>query len=196
MLTGADVEIGAGITTQTAKSYEWRTDHDEITYEQINHAALLMDCTAQGNIPAQQQIICEDLKKVTAPRAPKELYVSFTDTASYFKAQQETEPRRKNRRLERSGYETFVDNLNQFVAAKGVLQKINLPLNTIAAEIRKAAENFSAEDFSDLEELRREKKILVDSKRECLEDIDGINFKIDIAGLGRETAESATSKKK
>ncbi len=248
MLTGTEVEIGAGITTQTAASYEWngleiidtpgihtelRTDHDEITYEQINHAALLifvitssgfsqrmgehfralafdrkradnmvlvvnkMDCTAQGNVPAQQQIICEDLKRVTAPRAPKELYVSFTDTASYFKAQQETDPRRKNRRLERSGYETFVDNLNRFVAEKGVLEKINLPLNTIAAEIRKASENSSAENFSELEELRRERKILVDGKQECRKDVIRIieAFKAYVSRLGRETAESATSKK-
>ena len=57
MLTGEDVKIGAGITTQSAASYIWngleiidtpgidtkiRPDHDEITYEQINHAALLI----------------------------------------------------------------------------------------------------------------------------------------------------------
>ena len=50
MLTGEDVEVGANITTQNAKLYEWngleiidtpgihtelRQDHDEITYDQI-----------------------------------------------------------------------------------------------------------------------------------------------------------------
>ena len=34
-----------------------------------------------------------------------------------------------------SGHDTFADNLNRFVADKGVLQKIILPLNIIAAEI-------------------------------------------------------------
>ena len=251
MLTGEDVAIGAAITTQDSTPYEWngleivdtpgihtelRPDHDEITYDQINHAALLifvitnegfsqrmgdhfrelaieqkraanmvlvvnkMDRTALGNVPEQQQVIYEDLKKVTKPYDPKELYLSFVDTASYFKAQEETDERRKNRRLERSGREVFINNLNNFVAEKGVLQKINLPLNTIAAEIRNASGNVADKDNSDcaalIETFRHGKKILLDGKRECLQDIDGIisNFKTEVSRRGRDTAESLTFK--
>ena len=246
MLTGEDVAIGAAITTQDSTPYEWngleiidtpgietelRPDHDEITYEQINHAALLifvitnegfsqrmgdhfrklaidqkraanmvlvvnkMDRTALGNVPEQQAVIYEDLKKVTTPHDPKDLYVSVVDTVSYFKAMQETDERRKNRRLERSGHDTFVANLNHFVAQKGVLQKINLPLNTIAAEIRNASGGSSDKEKADIaayvETVRHGKKILLDSKRECLEDIDGIiaNFKTEMSRHGRETAD-------
>ncbi|MBR3050091.1 MAG: GTPase domain-containing protein, partial [Selenomonadaceae bacterium] len=252
MLTGEDVAIGAAITTQDSTPYEWngleiidtpgietelRPDHDEITYEQINHAALLifvitnegfsqrmgdhfrtlaidqkraanmvlvvnkMDRTALGNVPEQQQVIYEDLKKVTTPHDPKDLYVSFVDTASYFKAMQETDERRKNRRLERSGHDIFVANLNRFVAQKGVFQKINLPLNTIAAEIRNASGGSSDKEKADVaayvETICHSKKILLNAKRECLEDIDGIisNFKIDVSRRGRDTAESALSQK-
>ncbi len=251
MLTGEDVAIGAAITTQDSTPYEWngleivdtpgihtelRPDHDEITYDQINHAALLifvitnegfsqrmgdhfrelaieqkraanmvlvvnkMDRTALGNVPEQQQVIYEDLKKVTKPYDPKELYLSFVDTASYFKAQEENDERRKNRRLERSGREVFINNLNHFVAEKGVLQKINLPLNTIAAEIRNASGNTADKDNSDfaalIETFRHGKKILLDGKRECLQDIDGIisNFKTEVSRRGRDTAESLTFK--
>lgn len=57
MLTGEEVSIGANITTQTAQAYPWNgleiidtpgihtelhPDHDALTYEQINHAALLI----------------------------------------------------------------------------------------------------------------------------------------------------------
>ena len=252
MLTGEDVAIGAAITTQDSTPYEWngleivdtpgihtelRPDHDEITYEQINHAALLifvitnegfsqrmgdhfrelaidqkraanmvlvvnkMDRTQLGNVPEQQQVIYEDLKKVTAPHDPKDLYVSFVDTASYFKAMEETDERRKNRRLERSGHDAFVANLNHFVAQKGVLQKINLPLNTIAAEIRNASGNAADKDNSDcaalIETFRHGKKILLDGKRECLQDIDGIisNFKTEVSRRGRNTAESLSFEK-
>ena len=252
MLTGEDVAIGAAITTQDSTPYEWngleivdtpgihtelRPDHDEITYEQINHAALLifvitnegfsqrmgdhfrelaidqkraanmvlvvnkMDRTQLGNVPEQQQVIYEDLKKVTAPHDPKDLYVSFVDTASYFKAMEETDERRKNRRLERSGHDVFVANLNRFVAQKGVLQKINLPLNTIAAEIRNASGNAADKDNSDcaalIETFRHGKKILLDGKRECLQDIDGIisNFKTEVSRRGRNTAESLSFEK-
>lgn len=250
MLTGEDVAIGAAITTQDSTPYEWngleiidtpgihtelRPDHDEITYEQINHAALLifvitnegfsqrmgdhfrtlaidqkraanmvlvvnkMDRTALGNVPEQQKVIYEDLKKVTEPYDPKELYVSFVDTASYFKALEETDERRRKRRLERSGREIFIDNLNQFVEDKGVLQKINQPLNTIAAEIRNASGGSSDKEKADMaayvETVRKGKKILLDAKRECLEDIDRIiaNFKIDISRLGRNTADNVLS---
>lgn len=250
MLTGEDVEIGAAITTQDSKPYDWngleiidtpgihtelRPDHDEITYEQINHAALLifvitnegfsqrmgdhfrtlaieqkraanmvlvvnkMGRTALGNVPEQQQVIYEDLKKVTAPHDPKDLYLSFTDAESYLKAMTAADPRRRERDLKRSGHDAFVANLNRFVAAKGVLQKINLPLNTIAAEIRNASGGSSDEEKADIaayvESVRHGKKILLDGKRECLEDIDGIigNLKIDISRRGRDTAESVMS---
>ena len=251
MLTGEDVAIGAAITTQDSTPYEWngleiidtpgihtelRPDHDEITYEQINHAALLifvitnegfsqrmgdhfrtlaidqkraanmvlvvnkMDRTALGNVPEQQKVIYEDLKKVTEPYDPKELYVSFVDTASYFKAMEETDERRRKRRLERSGREIFIDNLNQFVEDKGVLQKINQPLNTIAAEIRNASGGSSDKEKADMaayvDTVRHGKKILLDAKRECLEDINGIiaNFKVDISRRGRDTADSLSFK--
>lgn len=57
MLSGIETDIGASITTQKAKSYDWngmeivdtpgihtelRPDHDEITYDEISHAALLI----------------------------------------------------------------------------------------------------------------------------------------------------------
>ena len=214
MLTGEDVAIGAAITTQDSTPYEWngleiidtpgihtelRPDHDEITYNQINHAALLifvitnegfsqrmgdhfrtlaieqkraanmvlvvnkMDRTQLGNVPEQQQIIYDDLKKVTTPYDPKDFYLSFTDTGSYFKALEETDERRKTRRMERSGREGFIANLNRFVAERGVFQKINLPLNTIAAAIRNAQGNSSdADKISDtaalIETFRHGKK--------------------------------------
>ena len=252
MLTGEDVAIGAAITTQDSTPYEWngleiidtpgietelRPDHDEITYEQINHAALLifvitnegfsqrmgdhfrtlaidqkradnmvlvvnkMDRTALGNVPEQQEVIYEDLKKVTTPHDPKELYLSFVDTASYFKALEETDERRKNRRMQRSGREIFIANLNHFVAEKGVLQKINLPLNTIAAEIRKASGGMSDDEKASLaaevEIERQRKNIFLDGKSDCLNEVKRIvsKCKIDITSYGREVAEKVLEQK-
>lgn len=246
MLTGEDLEIGAAITTQTSTPYEWhgleiidtpgihtelRPDHDEITYDQINHAALLifvitnegfsdrmgkhfinlaveqkraqnmvlvvnkMDRTAQGNVPAQQKIIYEDLKKVTAPHDPKDLYLSFLDTTSYFKALEERDERRKKRRLEKSGYDIFVENLNRFVAAEGVLQQIILPLNTIAAAIRAVSGGLSAEEKLHIEglieDISRRKKIFQEGRKNCLDYVNAnlTQLKAEISQLGRDTAE-------
>ena len=229
MLTGEDVEVGAAITTQNFSSYDWngleivdtpgihtelRPDHDEITYEQINHAALLifvitnegfsqrmgdhfrklaieqkradnmvlvvnkMDRTALGNVPEQQKIIADDLSRVTKPYHPSDMFVSFVDTTSYFKALEETDERRKKRRMERSGYDKLIKNLNRFVEARGLLQKINLPLNTIAAAIRALSGEVKDDQKKDFaayaDTIRKKKQILLDEQKFCLDDINGI----------------------
>ncbi|MBQ6005418.1 MAG: GTPase domain-containing protein [Selenomonadaceae bacterium] len=191
MLTGEDVAIGAAITTQDSTPYEWngleiidtpgietelRPDHDEIIYEQINHAALLIFVITNEGFSQRMGYHFRKLRAMVA-----------------------IDPRRKERDIKRSGHDVFVANLNSFVAQKGVLQKINLPLNTIAAEIRNTSGGSSDKEKADIaayvETVRHGKKILLDSKRECLEDIDGIiaNFKVDISRRGRETAESVLS---
>lgn len=253
MLTGEDVAIGAAITTQSSTPYEWngleiidtpgihtelRPDHDEITYEQINHAALLifvitnegfsqrmgnhfrelaikqkraanmvlvvnkMDRTALGNVPEQQKVIYEDLKRVTTPHDPKDLFLSFLDTTSYFDAQDEDDPELKAELLELSGHDTFVENLNRFVKQKGVLQKINLPLNTIAAEIRNASGGSSAEEKADLEAylltVRERKNIFVDGKNNCDSEVKSIvaQFKGAVKNYGRTVAEKVLKQTK
>lgn len=246
MLTGEEVAIGAAITTQNFTPYEWngleiidtpgihtelRPDHDEITYEQINHAALLifvitnegfsqrmgehfrtlaidqkraanmvlvvnkMDRTALGNIPEQQQVIYEDLKRVTTPYDPKDLFLSFLDTTSYFDAKDEDDPELKAELLELSGHDTFVENLNRFVKQKGVLQKINLPLNTIAAEIRNASRGSTAEEKADIKAylltVRERKNIFIEGKNNCDSEVKSIvrQFKGAINNYGRTVAE-------
>ncbi len=252
MLTGEDVEIGAAITTQNFTPYEWhgleiidtpgihtelRPDHDEITYEQINRAALLifvitnegfsrrmgehfrklvteqkraanmvlvvnkMDRTALGNVPEQQAVIREDLKKVTEPYDPKALYLSFLDTQSWFDSLEEEDPELKAELVELSGRDVFIANLNRFVAQKGVLQKINLPLNTIAAEIVKVAGNASetaGKDADAVAEIERKRKgIFDDDKAACLDDVNILitNFKGDIKTYGREVADDVLAQK-
>ncbi|MBQ6297468.1 MAG: GTPase domain-containing protein [Selenomonadaceae bacterium] len=247
MLTGEDVAIGAAITTQDSTPYEWngleiidtpgihtelRPDHDEITYDQINHAALLifvitnegfsqrmgdhfrelaidqkraanmvlvvnkMDRTALGNVPEQQEVIYEDLKKVTAPHDPKELYLSFLDTTSWFDSLEESDAELKAELFELSGHDIFVANLNRFVAEKGVLQKINLPLNTIAAEIRKASGGMSDDEKKTLaalvETLRERKNIFLDGQDNCKKEVAMIitRFKGEINNYGLTVAEN------
>ena len=230
MLSGIDTEIGAGIKTQEAHTYTWgdleiidtpgihteiRPDHDEKSYYEINHAALLifvvtnegfddrmgnhfrklaieqdrgknmvlvvnkMDRTAMGNTPEQQEIIANDLRKVIAPFTKKNLYLSFLDTESYFAQQEETDRELKNLLLEQSGYEQFVANLNSFVASRGVLSKIQAPLETLKNAITNvigASEELSVDrDIEAAEELlKRRQKALRDGKRQVDAAIDEI----------------------
>ncbi len=242
MLSGIDTKIGSGITTQESQVYQWngleiidtpgintelRPDHDEITYEQINHAALLifvvtnegfddrmghhfrklaieqnrgknmvlvvnkMDRTALGNVPEQQEIIAQDLKKVITPLTAQDLFLSFLNTEYYFEWQTETDEELKEIYFEQSGYEKFVENLNKFVASRGVLSKIQSPLETLKNSITNVigeSENFSVDKDIDAAEelLRRRKKALIDGSRRIKNEIaeltDNLCSKIKMEG--------------
>ena len=239
MLTGIDVTIGAGIATQEAHAYKWGdleivdtpgihteiegSDHDEKTYYQIDHAALLifvvtaqgfdnrmgnhfrklafeqdraknmvlvvnkMDQTALGNVPEQQKIIAEDLKKVFVDTSytPDQLYLSFTNTGYYFDWQTETDAEMKEILLEQSGYEKFVENLNSFAASRGVVSKIQGPLETLKSavtnvfgELREADID---KDINKIEEILKGKQTAIaDGKRK---------IKVGIAELANACAQ-------
>lgn len=242
MLSGIDTEIGADITTQKAHAYTWgdleivdtpgihtelRPDHDEKSYYEINHAALLvfvvtnegfddrmgnhfrklaveqdrgknmvlvvnkMDRTADGNSSTQQEIIAKDLQKVITPFTKEDLFLSFTDTESYFAWQEETDAELKDLLLEQSGFEKFVANLNSFVASRGVLSKIQTPLETLKNAITNVigeSEKYGIDrDIEAAEELlSRRQKALKDGKRkinaEIIELVDTLRSKIKTEG--------------
>ena len=90
-----------------------------------------MDRTALGNTPEQQKIIADDLQKVITPFTAQDLYLSFLDTGSYFESQIESDKEMRDLLLEQSGHDKFVANLNSFVASRGVLSKVQAPLETL-----------------------------------------------------------------
>ena len=242
MLSGIETEIGAGIKTQKSHIYPWgdleivdtpgihteiRLDHDEKTYYEIDHAALLifvvtnegfdnqignhfrklaveqnrgknmvlvvnkMDRTSLGNTPEQQAIIAQDLQKVITPFTAQDLYLSFLDTESYFDALKETDDELRALLLEQSGHDKFVANLNSFVASRGVLSKVQAPLETLKSSITDVigeSENLNVDkDIEAAEELlRRKQKTLQDGKRRIRAEIkslaDNLRSKIKNAG--------------
>ena len=245
MLTGQEVEIDANITTQTAQPYPWngleiidtpgihnelRPDHDELTYDQINHAALLifvitnegfsqrmgdhfrtlaidqkragnmvlvvnkMDRTSLGNVPEQQNIIANDLEKVTDPYKPQELYLSFLDTTSYFESLEETDSEIKAELLQLSGHDVFVSNLNEFVSSHKLLAKVTKPLYTVANVIRNNINLNLANNDKDiadfLQTIDYRKNLLNEGKRQCLRDVRDIATacRNEIIQQGREAA--------
>lgn len=223
MLSGIDTEIGAGIKTQEAHIYPWndleivdtpgihtelRPDHDEKTYYEIDHAALLifvvtnegfdnrignhfrklaieqnraknmvlvvnkMDRTALGNVPEQQQLIADDLRKVITPYEPEELFISFLDTDSYFSLNDAEDDEEREYYLAQSGREQFIKNLNAFVESRGVLSKLQTPLETLKSCIIKIlgdnVESTTDADIDAIEEMLRKKKKTIEDGRNRL----------------------------
>ena len=220
MLSGIDTVIGANVATQEAHNYSWgdleivdtpgihtelHPDHDEKTYYQIDHAALLifvvtnegfddrmgnhfrklaieqkraknmvlvvnkMDRAAMGNTLEQQEIIANDMKKVIEPYTPEALYLSFLSTDKYFEGQEAEDEDEKAIYMQDSGYEPFVENLNAFVKSRGLLSKIQAPLETlksaITAVIGEADNLMTDKDIDAKEEIyRRQQRTLLDGK--------------------------------
>ena len=119
------------------------------------------------------------MEKVITPLTREQLYLSFLNTNYYFEQQEETDPEMKEILLERSGYENFVKNLNAFVASRGVLSKIQAPLETLKSAITSVigeSENRSVDkDIEAAEELlKRRQKALLDGKRRIKTEITEI----------------------
>lgn len=248
MLTGEDVAIGAKITTQKSTVYQWkglevidtpgihtelRSDHDAITYKQINKASLLvyvisnegfsqhigenfrklaieqqrannmvlvvnkMDRTPLGNVPEQQLVIEQDLEKVTSPYMPRELYLSFLDTNSYFESLDEQDEELKAELLKASGYEAFIENLNRFVKEHSLIGAVTKPLyhaRDVIATIRDANNVTDDKDIANLEEtIRGRRKLLMQGKENCQRAVRDIvrTCREEIKLAGREGAEEA-----
>ena len=138
-----------------------------------------MDRTSLGNVLEQQQVIEEDLKKVITPYEPEDLYLSFLDTDSYFNLENAENDEEREYYLNQSGYEQFIINLNEFVKSRGLLSKIQTPLETLKSAVTaitgESTKQMRDEDIEALGEiLKRKKAVLTDgqcrmrSEIECL----------------------------
>jgi len=241
MLSGIDTAIGAGITTGEAKVFDWngmeivdtpgihtglREDHDEITYDEIGHAALLvfvvtgegfdptigahfrklaveqkrgtsmvlvinkMDRAPEGNSAVQQEIIRDDMRKVIVPYTPEGLYMSFLAAKHYEESCAEEDEELRQELLAESGYDVFIEHLNQFVADKGVSSRLLTPLRTLEAALANAGEikeERGAYEAND-EFARRKLRIIDDEAADCARDVQNIamNCQSEIIRLGRE----------
>lgn len=97
-----------------------------------------MDRAVEGNSVAQHEVMLSDIRTVLAPCEPKDFYISFTSTALFDEAQEETEEEIKRELLEESGYDALVEHLNDFVRARGLAAGLAKPLYTLAEALRRA----------------------------------------------------------
>ena len=132
-----------------------------------------MDRAALGNVEEQQKIIADDMLKVIAPYTPSDLFMTFVSTEMYFEGVNESDPELKQELIELSGCERLIENLNRFAASRGVLSKIQAPLETLKTSITNAvgdSENMINEvDLDAVEELFNRKKQELDSGRRRIE---------------------------
>ena len=243
-----DIAIGAGITTQHTHNYVWnglevidtpgihtelRPDHDELSYEAIASADLLvfvvtnelfdsyiaehfrklaidkdkagemilvvnkMERAADGNSVSQQNIIREDLRKVLSPYTPEQLRLSFLDAESYLDSivEREDDAELADELVERSGYNSFINILNQFVADKSISSKLTTELYMIDEQLDKAIKELQPKstdsDIDALEEnYMQERHLLIETRGSMQREVKDIytSAAAEIRNIGLDAA--------
>ena len=110
---------------------------------------------AEGNTPAAQDVIREDLRKVLVPFTPEQLRLSFLDAEAALEARVEQEEEFGRIFHKRSGFDAFVDNFNAFVKEKGLTARYTTSLYTLEQVLQEAlaAESRDDPDVGALQEL-------------------------------------------
>ena len=157
-----------------------------------------MDRAAGGNTPAQQDVIREDLRSVLLPYSPEQLHLSFIDAQSYLDSVEEREedPELADELLKRSGYDNFIDTLNQFVEEKTLTSKLTTDLyvldNELDSLISELTPGSEDEDIDALEEnLKQQRNILIDARTRMQRDVQDIFY--DAASTIREIGIDASA---
>ena len=156
-----------------------------------------MSRTAKGNTPEQQEIICEDIKKVIEPYTPEQLYLSFLDAENYLDGLSEMESDREyaEELIECSGYKKFTETLNRFVAEKKLLSKSTTVLYQISNMLEEAIKELQPKsDDSDIdaleESLNQQRSLFVEARKSLIDEIMGvfISAASEIRTIGSDAA--------
>lgn len=116
-------------------AFELRNEKDGKVSGQgkINEMMLVINKMSRtGNTTENQELILQDLRKLLPAGVVDELKVCFLDAESYLASQAEDEDEEILQALyERSGYEDFIDTLNEFSQEKGFAGKLINPVQQL-----------------------------------------------------------------
>ena len=130
---------------------------------------------AEGNTPAAQGVIREDLRKVLVPSTPEQLRLSFVDAEAALEASVEQDEEFHRILYRRSGFDDFFDNFNAFVEEKGLAARYTTPLYTLEQVLQEAlaAESSDDIDVDALQELlTQQRRALVNGKAQVSQSVE------------------------
>ncbi len=148
---------------------------------------------AQGNTPEAQDVIKEDLRKVTSPYSPEDFRITFTDAKSAENSKKEEDEEEAEYLWEISGIDDLTREMNAFVDDKGLNSKYTTALYTLEQVLQEAIAMQSGND-SDLagaeEILLQRRRALAEAKSDILRSVDAEIQKAvcNIQKTGRDAA--------
>ena len=115
---------------------------------------------AKGNTSEVQNVLKEDLKKVTFPYSPDDFRISFTDAKSAEESQNEDDVEEAEFLWDISGIDDFIRKINEFVRDKGLKSKYTTSLYTLESVLQEAiAKQYGNDsDISGLENILLQRK--------------------------------------
>lgn len=130
---------------------------------------------AKGNTPEAQNVIKEDLCKVTSPYSPEDFRITFTDAKSAENSKNEEDAEEAEFLWEISGIDDLTHEMNDFVRDKGLKSKYTTSLYTLEQVLQEAIASQSGND-SDLvgaeEILLQRRRALTETKTDILRSVD------------------------
>ena len=130
---------------------------------------------AEGNTPAAQNVIREDLRKVLVPFTPEQLRLSFVDAEAALEADAEQDAEFRRILYRRSGFDDFFYNFNKFVEEKRLAARYTTSLYTLEQVLQEAlaAESNDDIDVDALQELLTQQRCaLVNGKAQVSQSVE------------------------
>ncbi len=153
-----------GFSSETAKNFR-RLAFEE---NRIDKMMLVINKSSQGNKEEALRNWISDALKVTEPKTENDLYLCVIDAKDYLEALDIDDPDDKQELIKYSGFNDFLDNLDKFIANKGILGRLITPINLIQDYLNRIINQLTAdnEDTKNLLELLRRKYFrLIESKK-------------------------------
>lgn len=150
--------------------------------------------SAKGNSLETQNIIINDLRKVLTPFEPEKFRISFIDAEAVLEAKLEKDYEIEEILFKKSGFNTFIEELNKFVREKGLSSKFTTSLYNLEQVLQEAlmAESMGDKDLDALEELFiQRRRALLDTKNIIPEAVDAKIQKASsqVRRIGRDIAD-------
>lgn len=158
-----------------------------------------MDRHSCGNSLDAHKIISNDLERVLEPPfTPENLYITFLDLDSYNKSLVADDEEERDYFYKKSGYDSFIDNLNKFVSEKKLVSEYTKYLYELQHVLEEAIKLIPTED-KDVEAIilnyQKKKNALTDFKRNIKNKSKNVIAKteLEIKEIGRNLANELSS---
>jgi len=161
-----------GFTSETAENFRQLA----FVENRIDKIMLVINKSSQGDKEASLKSWISDALKVAEPKTADDLFLCVIDAKDYLEALEIEKQEDSSELIEYSGYNYFLENLNDFISQKGILGRLITPLNLIQDYLNRIINQLTAgnEDTKNLLELLNRKHFrLIESKKNITNVVNG-----------------------